>query len=602
MIQHSDFLRETVVSLVVAILVWAFLEALVWIAIWLASERPWRRFQAAYQHVERGFSRFARHRRLAIITVFFLVFAGRIAMLPVFPVPPPKIVDEFTQLLSGDTLAHWRVTNPTHPMWRYFETMFVNQHPTYNAMYPPGTGLFLAVGQILTGHPWYGMLLSIALAAAALCWMLQGWMPPRWALWGALVFVLFAAKNTLTENYLGEGVLVLGGALVLGAIPRIVKRRSLAAAFWLGLGIALLAITRPYEGAIFVAAVGIGGIWWAWSAGLRTSGLLKRVAFPVAAILLPVFVWAGYLNWRTTGHTLLAPYQLNLVKQHLTRPFLWQKPANPPPHYDYPELASFYDQWEMDWWRKTQAFPRGVAILFLEKVEVAYWAVVWPLGVFLALGCYELLKRRKHRFLPIVLIVFALGVSLEAYQLVPRYLAMTWGLVILLAIYGIRYAAVWRRKSHQGLRLSKAATVFVPGALLVCNFAFLGYLLPHGGEPWYWARWQALHALQALPGKQLVIVRYSPAHHPEEWVYNRADIDGAKVVWARYAPQTQDADLLQYFRDRTVWLLEPDGRQVKITLYSERDMADTASDVGAFRIICNDSVCEDLKKQLRLAR
>ncbi len=99
----------------------------------------------------------------------------------------------------------------------------------------------------------------------------------------------------------------------------------------------------------------------------------------------------------------------------------------------------------------------------------------------------------------------------------PRYVETAMGLFLLLAVYGIRYASVWRRKSRQGLRLSKAATVFVPAALMVCSVVFLSYLLPHGGEPWYWARWQALHALRALPGKQLVIVRYSPSHLPEEW-------------------------------------------------------------------------------------
>jgi len=601
MIHHSGFPTFAVTEFLAEILVWVFFETLIWLAIIVASERPLPGLARLYGRIEHAFSSFARRQGLAIISVFLLVFLGRIALLPFFHVPPPKIVDEFTQLLSGDTLAHWRVTNPTHPMWFYFETMFVNQKPTYNAMYPPGTGLFLAAGQIVTGQPWYGMLFSVALAAAAICWMLQGWMPPRWALWGGLVFVLLAVRNTLTENYLGEGVVVLGGALVLGAIPRIVKGRSAAAAFWLAIGIALLAITRPYEGAVFVGAVGIGGLWWAWTSGLRKGVLLKRVAVPVAVILVPVFVWVGYLNWRTTGSPVVASYQLNVVKQHMTRPFFWQHPADPAPHYDYPAMASFYDQWEMHWWRSTRGFPRGFARFVLDKVEVVYWSVVWPLGVFLVVGCYQLLKNRARRFLPLILLFFLGGLCLEGYQLMPRYVETAMGLFLLLAVYGIRYASVWRHKSHQGLRLAKAATVFVPAALMVCNVAFLSYLFPHGGEPWYWARWQALYALEALPGKQLVIVRYSPSHLPEEWVYNRADIDGAKVVWAREAQQG-DAPLLQYFRDRTVWLLEPDGAFANLTLYSERNAGDPASQIGAFRVSCSDPVCEDLKRELRLAR
>ncbi len=37
-----------------------------------------------------------------------------------------------------------------------------------------------------------------------------------------------------------------------------------------------------------------------------------------------------------------------------------------------------------------------------------------------------------------------------------------------------------------------------------------------------------------MPSKQLVIVSYSPDHHPaDEWVYNESDIENAKVIWAR---------------------------------------------------------------------
>jgi hypothetical protein len=58
----------------------------------------------------------------------------------------------------------------------------------------------------------------------------------------------------------------------------------------------------------------------------------------------------------------------------------------------------------------------------------------------------------------------------------------------------------------------------------------------------------------------LVIVRYSQEHHPinREWVYNAADIDGAKVVWAREIPGISMEPLLTYFKDRRVWLVEPD--------------------------------------------
>jgi hypothetical protein len=72
--------------------------------------------------------------------------------------------------------------------------------------------------------------------------------------------------------------------------------------------------------------------------------------------------------------------------------------------------------------------------------------------------------------------------------------------------------------------------------------------------------------LARAPGKHLVFVRYWPQHiFQQEWVYNAADIDGAQIVWARDLGAVEDQKLRQYYPDRAVWLLEPDGRPPKLT-------------------------------------
>jgi hypothetical protein len=56
--------------------------------------------------------------------------------------------------------------------------------------------------------------------------------------------------------------------------------------------------------------------------------------------------------------------------------------------------------------------------------------------------------------------------------------------------------------------------------------------------------------LSHTPGKHLILVRYEPGEHNihDEWVYNGAEIDNAKVLWARELDARQNAALLAYFK------------------------------------------------------
>jgi len=97
-----------------------------------------------------------------------------------------------------------------------------------------------------------------------------------------------------------------------------------------------------------------------------------------------------------------------------------------------------------------------------------------------------------------------------------------------------------------------------------------------GGSPIWCAltpsnpeRAATLARLQELPGRQLAIVRYGPNHEIafHEWVYNEADIDHAKVVWARDMGTVSNAELIDYFKGRHVWLLEPDENPPRLSPY-----------------------------------
>jgi hypothetical protein len=71
-----------------------------------------------------------------------------------------------------------------------------------------------------------------------------------------------------------------------------------------------------------------------------------------------------------------------------------------------------------------------------------------------------------------------------------------------------------------------------------------------------------------MPGKQLVLVRYAPGHSPiDEWVYNAANIDGSKVIWARDMDAASNQELLRYYSDRKAWLVEPDATPAAVAPY-----------------------------------
>ena len=117
-------------------------------AVAVAISFAWPRLGVGwFTRVEALFGRFARRKRLAVISVGFSALFLRLAILAVVPVPLPFVPDDFSFLLQADTFAHGRLSNPTPAMWTHFESIHVTMQPTYTSMYFPGQGLLLAAGQ-----------------------------------------------------------------------------------------------------------------------------------------------------------------------------------------------------------------------------------------------------------------------------------------------------------------------------------------------------------------------------------------------------------------------------------------------------------------------
>jgi hypothetical protein len=72
--------------------------------------------------------------------------------------------------------------------------------------------------------------------------------------------------------------------------------------------------------------------------------------------------------------------------------------------------------------------------------------------------------------------------------------------------------------------------------------------------------------LEKMPGALLVFVHYDYPRHQfqDEWVYNAADIDDARVVWARDLGPEQNAELERYYPNRRAVFLRPDENPPEI--------------------------------------
>ena len=123
----------------------------------------------------------------------------------------------------------------------------------------------------------------------------------------------------------------------------------------------------------------------------------------------------------------------------------------------------------------------------------------------------------------------------------------------------VRACMGWMRNLTSVLRT-------VGAVLLIISSVTVGVLVAqrintndsHYGE----RRENIVNALNEYPEGNVVFVRYAPARNIfEEWVYNSADIDGQRVIWALDKGPEQNTAVLRYYAGRKFWLLLPDIRE-----------------------------------------
>jgi hypothetical protein len=525
------------------------------------------RVWAVPSEILRVFSRTPR-RAIASSVVMTLALCGVLRLLAF---RWPSVPDEFSYLLASDTFAHGRLTNPPHPLWEHFETLHVLQTPTYQSKYPPGQGLFLAAGQALTGSPITGVWLSMAAGAAAVCWMLLAWMPPRWALVGALLPAFrFGALPLWDDNwfaywsttYWGGAVAMLGGALLFGALPRLLRTNRPRDATLLAAGLIVLANTRPYEG--LVAALPAACMLAAW-ARPRWRQTLRAAESAGAVLLLGVLAMA-YYNYRVTGDALRMPYQVYTEQYDVAPIFIFGQPRTGKT-YNHASMRAYHQVWVMEGYRQKRS-GAGLRPQHLALPLQFFWGFALWLPVLFALGRPA---RRWALFATAVLIlsILASAASSFADRLRPHYIAPAAPMFVFLAVAGLRRLRVMQLRGRRLGRPLAEALVAVALLSIFVGLAFRAVFgAPYQDAPLVRDRPAIVEHLGDTPGKHLVLVHYSGQHNEhDEWVYNGADLDGARIVWARDMGPENNRRLLDYYAGRKIWRLYADELPARLEAY-----------------------------------
>jgi hypothetical protein len=267
---------------------------------------------------------------------------------------------------------------------------------------------------------------------------------------------------------------------------------------------------------------------------------------------------------------------------------VWQ-PLKSPPAYHHAIIQKVYADVVLKY-----DISRSLTGLLLKAVWLwpFFFGPVLTLPILMALFYlpYNFSLRQlgaRTRFLLFVLVVFVSGLLLEVFHS-PHYAAPATCLFIALVLLCMRRLRAWQWKNKPvGLFLTRAIPVIcVLSFLMRAAAGPLHIPLPESHAPaWFqrgpssFGRAQLAAQLEKLPGKQLVIVRYEDTHQPfDEWVYNDANIDASKVVWAHAMSPREDKQLIDYFPGREVLLWEPDHIPPRMSPYH---LADGSSSLGS---------------------
>ena len=539
-----------------------------------------------FSRVEQSLRAIARRPWLCAVLVGLFPLSLRLLLVPSYGAPSPFIHDEFAYLLQADTFASGRVTNPAPLLPQFFASVYILVDPTYSAEYQPAQGFTLAMGRKLTGSPWAAVVACMGIFCALLYWALLAWLPSIWALIGAgLTGVEIGVFSYWMNSYWGGSIAAIGGALLLGALPRLYKRQRVQYAFIAAFGLIIVMNNRPLEGALLSLMTAAVLLYWSFvTKQLSGAALLRKVLVPMALVFGAALVCMGYYNERVTGHITQFPYLLYRHRYGIPQGFLWQKKIS----VTTPMPVDIKSTYEVQLRTRERANTMSGFVLMTAKKVRRLWEFYIGVPLTLTLVFLPFIWREPHMGLALLglLIVVCLD-NMTFFEYYPHYSAPVAVLIVLAIVQCIRRM---RASGQAGLFLSRSLPMICVIALLVpmCGRYLEPYVDLGTARLWHSEftdpspRAKFLKWLNKQPGQQLVMVRYSflPEESTSEavlelkrlrddtgWVYNAANLHTAKVVWARELDPESNRQLVQSFPGRKVWLLEPEQRPMRLRSY-----------------------------------
>jgi hypothetical protein len=295
-------------------------------------------------------------------------------------------------------------------------------------------------------------------------------------------------------------------------------------------------------------------------------------------LIVAAGTWLGYYDYRAFSSPLTLPYTVNRATYAMAPYFVWQSPRNEPT-YRHAVMRDFYFVSELGSSNRLRHFPVYLVIkLFWATVLVQFFAGIALLPPLIMLR--RVFLDRRIRLLVVCVLVLVAGMAIEVFAL-PHYLAPFTAAIYAIGLQAMRHFRLWRpgNKPVGRTLVRLAVTTCIAMAGLRCYAGPLHLELPEYPTTMWDYTWYGpdhfgtdrLHVedeLEQLPGRQLAIVRYSSSHNPmNEWVYNSADIENSRVIWAREMDPANNVELIRYYKDRKVWLVEPDSQPIAVSPY-----------------------------------